>query len=1217
MEFLQSYHPHHYRNRFLLNGGGNYNGGSIVSASNFQLPDWFYKDEEGNIHSRYNFVGDYEVSAYGSGESQGGIIGGGGIIIDGKSIGEIIAGDNIYINTTEDGKAVINATGGGGDTVKGAYLPLSGGTLTGHLALGNGNTTNFLKVETIRKVNNVPNGAAFYTNSDGTAAFFHKTYQTTGLTGAVNDAILKFDHNGLFFAKGATNRTSATEFHEVLTDALAYRKTEVYTKEETNALLHNHDNKEELDLIKTGDVAKWNQTYTDLYDWFYKDEDGNIHSRYNFVGDNEVSAYGSGESQGGGSSSGGGYITVNDRNINSIKSKDHITLGGSGTELIIGDTIDLTPYLTKASGDTIYQPKGNYLTEHQDLSQYALKSELHSHSNKAVLDNLTQSVIDNSHTHTNKSVLDGISANKVKQWDSGYTYGVSAYTDLNDWFYKDSNGIVHSRYNFVGDYEVSAYGSGNSQGGTSGGGFITVNGRNINSISAGENITLGGSNTNLIINAIQPDLSSYATQKWVEDKHYITGVDLSNYATTAFTDTTYQKKGDYALKSELHSHSNKESVLDKLTVKWWEDSQNFHLGYSQNNAKWTSAYTWVNENGSNVVSAVTDFRDWFYKDKDGNIHSKYNFVGDNEVSAYGNGNSQGGGSSSGGGYITVNGRNINSLSGAGGTSISVNGTVATISSHTHTNMAVLTGITATKVSNWDKASASAHTHENKVLLDTITTAKTSNWDDAYSWIGKEGEDLISKSHTHLNMAVLTGITAQNITNWNDANSKKHTHSNKSVLDGITAEKVTSWDNTASSASTWNKTTNDVNKWFEEDANGNLHCKLNFVGNYEVSAYGNGNSQGGGSSSGGGYITVNGRNINTLNGVGGTSISVNGTTATISSHTHSNMAVISGITSDHVKTWNQASSLVNVNSDIWDTVTDKAPIDHSSTATTYGTASTSKYGHVKLSNSLTSTTQSGVALTPYAGKLLNDKITGVNTRIDNCLPLSGGTLTGDLQMTNGTSVSFNNGYSKMHYDSTNDNFVIESDSNILIKENDSGSEIKFDTNNLKIKDVGFELDDDEDFWIKQPNNAIYVQASEEIVLKTDDVRVDGNIVLNKDTNKFVVNKIHNSTIESNSDGDIYLKSPNGMIYLNAPTSDVEVNAQEMHITGNLVVDGNIISKKEIAAYSQGTSATSAEEKLNKVKADLQSVIASNTININTTMSTSQISLLLRTIIKDLM
>lgn len=122
------------------------------------------------------------------------------------------------------------------DTKLNNYLPKSGGTMTGHLLLGGGTDTAFKKVETIRNVNNVPNGAAFYTNSDGTAAFFHKTYSSTALAGAVNDAILRFDHNGLFFAKGATSRTSATDFKEVMTEE------KVYTKEEVNNLLASFQN---------------------------------------------------------------------------------------------------------------------------------------------------------------------------------------------------------------------------------------------------------------------------------------------------------------------------------------------------------------------------------------------------------------------------------------------------------------------------------------------------------------------------------------------------------------------------------------------------------------------------------------------------------------------------------------------------------------------------------------------------------------------------------------------------------------------------------------------------------------------------------------------------------------------------------------------------------------------------------------------------------------
>ena len=45
----------------------------------------------------------------------------------------------------------------------------------------------------------------------------------------------------------------------------------------------------------------------------------------------------------------------------------------------------------------------------------------HSHSNKSVLDSLTQAVIDNSHTHGNLSTLESITSAKMTNWDNAYT----------------------------------------------------------------------------------------------------------------------------------------------------------------------------------------------------------------------------------------------------------------------------------------------------------------------------------------------------------------------------------------------------------------------------------------------------------------------------------------------------------------------------------------------------------------------------------------------------------------------------------------------------------------------------------------------------------------------------------------------------------------------------------------------------------------------------
>lgn len=50
--------------------------------------------------------------------------------------------------------------------------------------------------------------------------------------------------------------------------------------------------------------------------------------------------------------------------------------------------------------------------------------------------------------------------------------------------------------------------------------------------------------------------------------------------------------------------------------------------------------------------------------------------------------------------------------------------------HTHTNKAVLDGIDATKVSNWNTAYTNTHTHSNKTVLDGITANDVAAWNAA-------------------------------------------------------------------------------------------------------------------------------------------------------------------------------------------------------------------------------------------------------------------------------------------------------------------------------------------------------------------------------------------------------------------------------------------------------------------------------------------------------
>ncbi len=78
----------------------------------------------------------------------------------------------------------------------------------------------------------------------------------------------------------------------------------------------------------------------------------------------------------------------------------------------------------------------------------------HTHGNKAVLDNLTQSVIDQSHTHSNKSVIDGITTQMVNNWNASFANnhnhnnkstldGISS-ADVTNWDTAHANNHTHA-----------------------------------------------------------------------------------------------------------------------------------------------------------------------------------------------------------------------------------------------------------------------------------------------------------------------------------------------------------------------------------------------------------------------------------------------------------------------------------------------------------------------------------------------------------------------------------------------------------------------------------------------------------------------------------------------------------------------------------------------------------------------------------------------------
>lgn len=114
--------------------------------------------------------------------------------------------------------------GGGG----GSYLPLSGGTLTGRVTVGDKTNDSITNAYThLRKVNDKYVGMAFSVGSDAGASIQHKVYGTD-FTSARNDAVLSFDYeNGLRFGKAASGNVADKDMKKVLTVDDAYTKAEI------------------------------------------------------------------------------------------------------------------------------------------------------------------------------------------------------------------------------------------------------------------------------------------------------------------------------------------------------------------------------------------------------------------------------------------------------------------------------------------------------------------------------------------------------------------------------------------------------------------------------------------------------------------------------------------------------------------------------------------------------------------------------------------------------------------------------------------------------------------------------------------------------------------------------------------------------------------------------------------------------------------------------
>ena len=386
----------------------------------------------------------------------------------------------------------------------------------------------------------------------------------------VNDSnfAMKTDLNSKVDKVEGKSLISDTEI-ERLANVTNYDDTEI--KEELNnkanlSDLHQHDNKAVLDGITEAKVISW---------------------------DNKSDFSGS---------------------YNDLTNKPNIP---TKTSQLTNDSSFLTSVPSEYITETELEAKG-YLTEHQSLSNYATKDELHSHDNKKVLDGITTEKVT---SWDNKSDFDGNYNNltnkpsiptKMSELENDSNFTTNSYVDemlggkrlvyLTQAEYdilteeeKNNENVVYSITDIDIDYvteeelnnkeyATQIYVSTKIAEAQLNGGEVDLSAYATKDdlktkidyeIDVGSGIELpvvfDGSYNSLTDKPEIPSLEGYATETYVANaiaEAQLSGgeVDLNNYAT----------------KDELHNHNNK-AVLDNITeakITSWDNKSNFSGNYN-------------------------------------------------------------------------------------------------------------------------------------------------------------------------------------------------------------------------------------------------------------------------------------------------------------------------------------------------------------------------------------------------------------------------------------------------------------------------------------------------------------------------------------------------------------------------------------------------------------------------------------------------------------
>ena len=237
------------------------------------------------------------------------------------------------------------------------------------------------------------------------------------------------------------------------------------------------------------------------------------------------------------------------------------SLDGYATEQWVEDKhyitgVDLSNYALKSeiptvpTSNTAFTNDAGYLTEHQSLSGYATTAFVSAFTyDKATIDEKVAGggSFDPSQYY-NKTATDALLDEKLD---------VTAYTptDLSNYYTKTEvdNEIISAITDV--EAEIPTVPTSNTAF-TNDAGYLTEH----------------------------QSLSGYATEQWVEDKHYITGVDLSNYATKAeipvvpTSNTAFTNDAGYITGVDLSNYATKDNLTaatDDMATKTWVNNQGY------------------------------------------------------------------------------------------------------------------------------------------------------------------------------------------------------------------------------------------------------------------------------------------------------------------------------------------------------------------------------------------------------------------------------------------------------------------------------------------------------------------------------------------------------------------------------------------------------------------------------------------------------------------